>query len=81
MKKATIGLAALAAAVALRPIVKRRMVQKMREHCKQMMSEFAGGSETTSHGVGPKAMPQKMREHCTQIAAQRDERGEPVATA
>lgn len=71
MKKAIAGvtaLAALAAMVALGPVVKRRMVQKMRDHCKQMMAQFARGSEM----AGQEAMDP---------AAQRKERREPVATA
>ena len=81
MKKAIIGFVAVGAALALRPVVKRRMVQKMRDHCKQMMSQFAGSSETTSHeATGPEAMRQKMREHCEQMAAQHEKRSEPVAT-
>lgn len=82
MKKLVIGLVAFGAVVGLRPVVKRRMLQKMREHCRQMMGQFIGGSETTADGaVGPVAMPQKMREHCKQMAAQHEQRSEPVATA
>jgi hypothetical protein len=88
MKKLIIGVLAVGAALALRPVVKRRavvkrrMVQKMREHCKQMMSQFAGSSETTAHEtMGPEATPQKMHEHCEQIAARHEERKEPVGTA
>jgi hypothetical protein len=82
MKKLIIGLLAVGAALVLRPVVKRRIVPKMREHCQQMMSQFAGSSETTSHRpTGPGAMRQKMREHCEQMAPQHEERSEPVATA
>ena len=82
MKKLIIGVLAVGAALALRPVVKRRMVQKMREHCKQMMSQFAGSSETTAHEtMGPEAMPRKMREHCEQIGVRHEERKEPVGTA
>ncbi len=81
-KKLIIGLLAVGAALALRPVVKRRIVQKMREHCEQMMEQFAGRSETTGHeATGPEAGRQKMREHCGQMAAQHEERSEPVATA
>lgn len=81
MKKLILGLAAVGALVALRPVIKRRMVQKMREHCKQMAAhckEMMGG-----HGeaTGREAMPQKMREHCEEMAAQHDERTEPVVAA
>ena len=82
MKKLIIGLLALGAVVALRPVVKRRVVQSMREHCKQMMSEFAGGSEATGREApSPEAMHQMMREHCGQMAAQHEERNEAVAVA
>ena len=81
MKKLILGLAAVGALVALRPVVKRRVVQKKREHCKQMAAhckEMMGG-----HGeaTGREAMPQKMREHCEEMAAQHDERTEPVVAA
>lgn len=82
MKKLIVGLVAVGAVMALRPAVKRRMVQKMQQHCKQMMSQFAGSSETTRHeATGPEAMCQKMREQCEQMAAQHEERSEPVAMA
>ena len=82
MKKAIVGLAAVAAVVALRPLIKRRMLQKMRDHCEQMMSQCTASSEATGHeAMGPEAMRQKMREHCGQMAAEHEERGEPVATA
>ena len=61
--------------VALRPVVKRRMVEKMRARCKQMMAQFAAGDEAT----GQEAMHQKMREHCGQMAAHHEQRKEPVA--
>lgn len=67
MKKLIVGSAAIGAVVALRPVVKRRMVQKMRDHCRQMMGQCAGGTET--------------RAHCQQMASHSDERSEPVATA
>jgi hypothetical protein len=41
MKKAIIGLVAVAAVIGLRPAV-RRMGDKMREHCEQMAAQFAG---------------------------------------
>jgi hypothetical protein len=82
MRKPIIGVLAVGAALALRPMVKRRMVQKMRDHCKQMTFQCAGRSATTAHEtIGPEAMPQKMREHCAQMAAEHEERSEPVATA
>lgn len=82
MKKAIVGLVVVGAVMALRPVVKRRMVEKMREHCKQMMGQFAARSATTGpEATGPEAMHQKMREHCEQIAAKHEEPSEPVATA
>jgi len=42
----------------------------MAAHCKQMMApHFEAGGETA-----------RMPEHCKQMAAQREERSEPVAT-
>ena len=81
MKKLIVGLVAVGAAMALRPALKRRMVQKMQQHCQQMMAQFAGRRETPGdEAMGPDAMRQKMREHCEQMAAQHEERSEPVAT-
>lgn len=84
MKKAIAGvtaLAALAAMVALGPVVKRRMVQKMRDHCKQMMAQFARDSEMAGQeAMDPEAMRHETHEHCEQMAAQHEERTEPVAT-
>lgn len=74
MKKLIIGLVAVGAVMALRPLVKRHMV-RMREHCEQMMS---GGR---SEAMSPEAMHQKMREHCGQPARQPEERSEPVVMA
>jgi hypothetical protein len=69
MKKLTVGLLAVGAVTALRPELKRRIVQKMQEHCKTMMARFACRGEAT------------MREHCEQMAVQHEEHREPVATA
>ena len=66
MRKVILGLAAAGAVVALRPVVKRRMVQKMREHCERMWRHSRGHGEA----MGREAMPQKMRGHCEQMAAQ-----------
>ena len=81
MKKLIVGFAAVGVVMALRPLVKRRVVQKMRDHCKQMAGhckEMMGGrSETTGH----EAKAQKMREHCEEMAAQHHEDAEPVAAA
>ena len=85
MKKLIVGLAAVGAVIALRPVVKRRMVQKMREHCKQMAAhckEMMGAQRGgPGDATGEEAMPQKMREHCGPQAAQHEDRREAVATA
>lgn len=89
MKKLIVGVAAAGAVVALRPVVKRRVLQKMREHCgqmaehcKQMMGESASHRETTGHeAMDPEAIREKMREHCEPTGAQREEHSERVATA
>ena len=69
MKKLIIGLVAVAAVLALRPVGKR-MAHKMREHCEQMagkcqekMAQFGGGGEESG-----------MREHCKQMASQHQEK-------
>ena len=81
MKQAIIGVTAVGALVALRPVAKR-MVPTMREHCKQMMGQCAGRTEAAGpEAMDPEAMRQKMREHCGQMAAQHAERSEPVTTA
>ena len=85
MKKLILGLVAVGALIALRPVVKRRMVRKMREHCSQMaahckeMMGAQGGGRGEATGRG--AMPQKMREHCEPPAAEDEPRRETVATA
>ena len=67
--------------MALRPLVKRRVVQKMRDHCKQMATHckemMEGRSETPSH----EAWTQKMREHCEEMATRHREDAEPVVAA
>jgi hypothetical protein len=81
MKKLIVGFAAVGVLMALRPLVKQRAVQKMRDHCKQMATHckemMAGRSETTGH----EARAQKIREHCEDIAAQHREDAEPVVAA
>ena len=80
-KKLIIGLVAVGAVMALRPLVKR-MMQEMRDQCEQMMGQFAARTETTGQATrSADAMRQKMREHCEQMAAQHEERSEPAATA
>jgi hypothetical protein len=77
MKKAIFGLAAVGAVIALRPVLKRRVVQKMQEHCRQMAvkcQEMMGGSSTETGEA--RALP----EHCKQLADQFREE-EAVGTA
>lgn len=89
MKKLIVGVAAAGAVVALRPVVKRRMLETMREHCgqmaehcKQMMRQPASRSEATGReAMDPETMRQKMRERCEPMGAEREERSERVATA
>ena len=67
MKKAIFGLAAVATVIALRPVLKRRIVQKMQDHCQQMAAQckqmMAGPSSERGEAAG-------MPEHCKQTAAQ-----------
>jgi hypothetical protein len=85
MKKLIVGVVAVGAVIALRPVLKRRMVQTMREHCKQMAvhcKEMMGAQpgdrgETT----GQDAMHQKMREHCGPLAAEHEDQHKTVARA
>ena len=85
MKKLILGLVAVGALIALRPVVKRRMVQKMSEHCKQMATHCKEmmGAQRGGRGeaTGREAMSQKMREHCEPPAAEDEDRRETVATA
>jgi len=79
MKRLILGLAAVGAVFAVRPVIKRRMVQKMSAHCKQMAAhctEMMGGHD---EATGHEAVHHEMREHCEGMAVQHDERAEPVA--
>ena len=78
MKKAIVGVTAVAAVIALRPVLKRRMLRTMRAHCEQMMREFANGGEATDQQP---VSTEAMRRHCEEMAAGRERRSEPVATA
>ena len=69
MKKLIVGFAAVGVVMALR----RRVAQKMRDHCKEMME---GRSETTDHEARAHTMPA----HCEGMAAQHRE-DEPVVAA
>ena len=68
MKKLLVGAAAVGAVVALRPVVKRRVLQKMREHCGQM-------AEHCKRPVGESASRSEP------MGARHEEHSEPVATA
>jgi hypothetical protein len=69
MKKVLIGFAAIGAAIALRPLLKR-IGRKMSEHCEQMMAEY-----------GAAGKPAEMGEHFDQDAARFTGDREPVGTA
>ena len=79
MKKAVVGFVAVGAVLAVRPVA-RRMGEKAREHCKQMMAgQFGGPGEAAGRTMGPKmAMAPEMREHWEQMAARFEDRGEAV---
>lgn len=81
MKKLIVGFAAISVVIALRPLVKRRVSQKMRDHCKQMTTHckemLEGRGETTGH----EATAQKIREHREEVAAQHRKDAEPVVAA
>lgn len=66
MKKLIVGLVAVGAVLALRPVLKRRMVQTMREHCQQMAGKckemMAGRSAEREGSSG-------MPEHCKEVMA------------
>jgi hypothetical protein len=75
MKKVIVGLVAVGALIALRPVVKRRVLAKMHEHCKQMaahcremMGAQRGGPAESTGQEAP-------------LAARQEDRGEAVATA
>ena len=67
MKKALIGFTAVGALIALRPVLKRRIVQKMQEHCQQMAAKckqmMAGPPTERGEAAG-------MPEHCKQMREQ-----------
>ena len=78
MKKLTVGFAAVGAVMALWLLVKRRVVQKMRDHCKRMAAHCTEMMQGRSEMRGREPTAQKMREHCAQMAAQPREDAEPV---
>jgi hypothetical protein len=81
MKKAIIGFTAVGALIALRPVLKRRIVQKMQEHCQQMAAKckqmMAGPPTERGEAAG---MPhcKQMREHPEQESPQFVGSGEVV---
>ena len=81
MKKLIVGVAAVGVVMALRPLVKRRVIQKMRDHCKQMAAHCKEMMEGRSETTGREARAQKMREHCGETAPQRREDAEPAVAA
>ena len=81
MKKLILGLAAVGAVLAARPVIERRMVQKMSAHCKQMAArckEMMGDHEEASDR---ETLHPTMRERCGGMSAQHDEITEPVVAA
>ena len=81
MKKLVFGVAAVGIVMALRPVVKRRVVQKLRDHCKQMAAHCKEMMEGRGETTGDEARAQKMREHCEEMAAQDRENAQPVVAA
>ena len=84
MKKLIVGVVAVGAVMALRPVLMRRMVQTLRKHCTQMGAhcrEMMGAQPGSGEASGEATVHQKMREHCEQMAANDTDRAEPVATA
>jgi hypothetical protein len=81
MKKLIVGVAAVGVALALRPLVKRRLVQKMRDHCTQMAAHCKEMMEGRGGPTADEAEAQEMRERCEEIAARRREDAEPVAAS
>jgi hypothetical protein len=78
MKKLMLGLVAVGALIALRPVVKRRMVQKMREHCTQMAGHCREMMGAQHEATGREAVSQKMCEHCEPLTAEHDDRRDTV---
>ncbi len=85
MKKLIVAVAAVGAVTALRPVLKRRIIPRMREHgtrmaahCREMTGAHPGGQGETS---GDATVHQKMREHCEPTVAHDADRAEPIATA
>jgi len=78
MKKLIVGVAAVGAVMALRPVLKRRMVQKMREHCTQMAGKC---KEMMGAQPGAHREASGMPEHCKEVMAAHRAQGESVETS
>ena len=81
MKKLILGLAAVGAFFAVRPVIKRRMVQKMSAHCKQMAAHCKQMMEGHDEATGRETMHHKMRDHGEGMPARHDELTGPVLAA
>jgi hypothetical protein len=76
MKRAIVGVAAVGAIIALRPVASR-ISQKMREHCEQMASKCKQMMATQpGQGREGAAMP----EHCKEMMARHGGEGEKAKT-
>jgi len=76
MRKAIVGLAVVGAVIGLAPVVKRRIGDKMREHCDEMAAKckqmMAGQSGARGEDVG-------TQEHGEQLAGRVEDRRAAVA--
>lgn len=79
MKKLIVGFAAVGVVMALRPVVKRRVAQKMKAHCKQMAAHCQEMMGAHGGDTGREAMHQQMRERCHETPAHEEAPAEPVA--
>ena len=74
MKKAIIGFTAVGALIGLRPVLKRRIVQKMQEHCQQMAAKckqmMAGPPTERGEAARLPERCKQMREHPEQESPQ-----------
>jgi uncharacterized membrane protein YccC len=77
MRKAICGLAVVGAVIALGLVLKRRVLQKMQQHCQRMAAKcrqmMAGSSTERARSTG-------MPDHCQQMAEQVRADDEPAAT-
>ena len=78
MKKLIVGVLAVGAVIALRPVLQRRLVQKMREHCTQMAGKCKEimGAQPGAHGEA-----REMPEHCKEVIAAHGAHEESVETS